>query len=76
MGIYKKVDSGEFLVGIIDFGWLSSKSPESFASLEIYEDDVDEALLICFAMSFIISTYNNVMYWRMLTLYAASLSQL
>lgn len=75
MGIYKKVDSGEFLVGIIDFGWFSSKSPESFASLEIYEDDVDEALLICFAMSFIISTYNNVMHWRMLNLYAASLIQ-
>ena len=38
--------------------------PESFTSLEIYDKNVDKSLLVCFAISFIISTYNNVKHYQ------------
>lgn len=61
------------LVAIIDFGYFSDKRPDSFASLEMYENDEDESLLMCFALSFIISTYNNVKHYQtMLLLYSCS----
>ncbi len=75
MGIYKKSNSlkASILVAIIDFGYFSDKRPDSFASLEMYENDEDESLLMCFALSFIISTYNNVKHYQtMLLLYSCS----